>query len=83
LPQQPEKSLAIQSEIVGFWINLPPLPLSLPLSLPHVKQYNYYRDQLLSFEEVRLSIFQWGKKKNYSGGSLQKSFQNRVVAHYG
>jgi type I restriction enzyme S subunit len=36
----------------GFWINLLHLPLSLPLSLQLLKkQYNYYRDQLLSFGE--------------------------------
>ncbi len=35
-----------------FWTHLPPLPPSLPPSLPQEKkQYNYYRDKLLSFED--------------------------------
>lgn len=55
-PDTPEKSLAIQSEIVRVLDNLTALTTELTAELTaeltlRKKQYNYYRDQLLSFEE--------------------------------
>ncbi|ECC9952573.1 restriction endonuclease subunit S [Salmonella enterica subsp. enterica] len=47
-PDNPEKSLAIQSEIVRIQDKLSVLTAELTM---RKKQYNYYRDQLLSFKE--------------------------------
>lgn len=51
-PDNPEKSLAIQSEIVRILDKFTELTAELTAELTlRKKQYNYYRDQLLSFEE--------------------------------
>ncbi|HFU9929054.1 TPA: restriction endonuclease subunit S [Escherichia coli] len=51
-PNIPEKSLAIQSEIVRILDKFTALTAELTAELNmRKKQYNYYRDQLLSFEE--------------------------------
>ncbi|EDV3995603.1 restriction endonuclease subunit S [Escherichia coli] len=51
-PDNPEKSLAIQSEIVRILDKFTALTAELTAELAmRKKQYNYYRDQLLSFEE--------------------------------
>ncbi|HBX2658378.1 TPA: restriction endonuclease subunit S [Klebsiella pneumoniae] len=51
-PDQPEKSLAIQSEIVRVLDKFTALTAELTAELTmRKKQYNYYRDQLLSLEE--------------------------------
>ncbi|HBC9577250.1 restriction endonuclease subunit S [Escherichia coli] len=47
-PDNPEKSLAIQSEIVRILDKFTALTAELSM---RKKQYNYYRDQLLSFKE--------------------------------
>ena len=47
-PENPEKSLAIQAEIVRILDTFTELTAELTA---RKKQYNYYRDQLLSFEE--------------------------------
>ncbi|EBZ9691818.1 restriction endonuclease subunit S [Salmonella enterica subsp. enterica serovar Senftenberg] len=47
-PDNPEKSLAIQSEIVRILDKFSALTAALSM---RKKQYNYYRDQLLSFKE--------------------------------
>ncbi|HCL1508634.1 TPA: restriction endonuclease subunit S [Salmonella enterica subsp. enterica serovar Albany] len=47
-PDNPEKSLAIQSEIVRILDTFTALTAELST---RKKQYNYYRDQLLSFED--------------------------------
>ena len=47
-PDNPEKSLAIQSEIVRILDIFTALTAELTM---RKKQYNYYRDQLLSFDE--------------------------------
>ncbi|HDH7525372.1 TPA: restriction endonuclease subunit S, partial [Escherichia coli] len=47
-PSAPEKSLAIQSEIVRILDKFTALTAELTM---RKKQYNYYRDQLLSFEQ--------------------------------
>ncbi|HBD5106895.1 TPA: restriction endonuclease subunit S [Escherichia coli] len=51
-PDNPEKSLAIQSEIVRILDTFTALTAELTAELNmRKKQYNYYRDQLLSFKE--------------------------------
>ncbi|EAA9900269.1 restriction endonuclease subunit S [Salmonella enterica] len=51
-PNNPEKSLAIQSEIVRILDKFTALTAELTAELTaRKKQYNYYRDQLLSFEQ--------------------------------
>ncbi|BEC44439.1 TPA: restriction endonuclease subunit S [Escherichia coli] len=51
-PDNPEKSLAIQSEIVRILDTFTALTAELTVELNmRKKQYNYYRDQLLSFKE--------------------------------
>ncbi|EHS7014897.1 restriction endonuclease subunit S [Escherichia coli] len=51
-PNNPEKSLAIQSEIVRILDKFTALTAELTAELTaRKKQYNYYRDQLLSFED--------------------------------
>ncbi|MDS0581870.1 restriction endonuclease subunit S [Escherichia coli] len=51
-PDNPEKSLAIQSEIVRILNKFTALTAELTAELNmRKKQYNYYRDQLLSFDE--------------------------------
>lgn len=51
-PDNPEKSLAIQSEIVRILDKFTELTAELTAELTlRKKQYNYYRDKLLSFEE--------------------------------
>ncbi|MFK5591162.1 restriction endonuclease subunit S [Escherichia coli] len=51
-PSNPEKSLAIQSEIVRILDKFTALTAELTAELNmRKKQYNYYRDQLLSFDD--------------------------------
>ncbi|HAH1391558.1 TPA: restriction endonuclease subunit S [Escherichia coli] len=51
-PNDPEKSLAIQSEIVRILDKFTALTAELTAELTmRKKQYNYYRDQLLSFDD--------------------------------
>ncbi|EAA9276477.1 restriction endonuclease subunit S [Salmonella enterica] len=51
-PDNPEKSLAIQSEIVRILDTFTALTAELTAELStRKKQYNYYRDQLLSFKD--------------------------------
>ncbi|RPF11560.1 restriction endonuclease subunit S [Vibrio crassostreae] len=51
-PNNPEKSLEIQAEIVRILDTFTELTTELTTELnARKKQYNYYRDQLLSFEE--------------------------------
>jgi type I restriction enzyme S subunit len=54
-PDNPEKSLAIQSEIVRILDTFTALTAELTAELSmRKKQYNYYRDQLLSFKEGKV-----------------------------
>lgn len=68
----PEKSLAIQAEIVRILDKFTALTAELTAELTmRKKQYNYYRDQLLSFEEGEVEWKTLGDvtKKWYSGGT--------------
>jgi type I restriction enzyme S subunit len=54
-PENPKKSLEIQSEIVRILDSFTERTTDLTTELTtRKKQYNYYRDQLLSFEEVEV-----------------------------
>lgn len=71
-PNNPEKSLAIQSEIVRILDKFTALTAELTAELTaRKKQYNYYRDQLLSFDEGEVEWKTLGDvtKKWYSGGT--------------
>lgn len=71
-PNKPDKSLAIQSEIVRILDKFTALTAELTAELTmRKKQYNYYRDQLLSFEkgEVEWKTLGDVTKKWYSGGT--------------
>ena len=86
-PDSPEKSLAIQAEIVRILDAFTALTAELNM---RKKQYNYYRDQLLSFEEgegvTPMSIgdiydFQYGKGNTIpkEGGQYPVYGSNGVV----
>ncbi|WP_241573404.1 restriction endonuclease subunit S [Rosenbergiella nectarea] len=75
-PNNPEKSLVIQSEIVRILDKFTALTAELTAELTteltaRKKQYNYYRDQLLNFEEGEVEWRTLGDitKKWYSGGT--------------
>ncbi len=71
-PNNPEKSLAIQAEIVRILDAFTAMTAELTAELNmRKKQYNYYRDQLLSFEEGDFEWMTLGDvtKKWYSGGT--------------
>ncbi|WP_072931847.1 restriction endonuclease subunit S [Nissabacter archeti] len=71
-PDNPKKSLAIQSEIVRILDTFTALTAELTAELNmRKKQYNYYRDQLLSFKEGEVEWKTLGDvtKKWYSGGT--------------
>lgn len=66
-PSTPRKSLAIQSEIVRILDTFTALTAELNAELnARKKQYNYYRDQLLSFEEGEVQWKTLGEVAKYS-----------------
>ncbi|HDD8856031.1 TPA: restriction endonuclease subunit S [Escherichia coli] len=74
-PGNPEKSLAIQSEIVRILDKFTALTAELTAELNmRKKQYNYYRDQLLSFKEGEVEWKTLGEiGKWYGGGTPSKN----------
>ncbi|EJO0178841.1 restriction endonuclease subunit S [Escherichia coli] len=74
-PDNPEKSLAIQSEIVRILDKFTALTAELTAELTmRKKQYNYYRDQLLSFKEGEVEWKTLGEiGKWYGGGTPSKN----------
>ena len=90
-PDNPEKSLKIQAEIVRILDTFTELTAELTAELSmRKKQYNYYRDQLLSFDEgegvTPMSIgeiydFQYGKGNTIpkDGGQYPVYGSNGVV----
>lgn len=62
-PDNPEKSLSIQSEIVRILDKFTALTAELTM---RKKQYNYYRDQLLSFKEGEVEWKTLGEVAQYS-----------------
>lgn len=70
--ENPEKSLKIQSEIVYILDKFSAMTAELTAELNmRKKQYNYYRDQLFSFEDGTIDWMTLGDvtKKWYSGGT--------------
>ena len=66
-PSAPEKSLAIQSEIVRILDKFTALTAELTAELNmRKKQYNYYRDQLLSFKDGEVEWKTLGEVAQYS-----------------
>ncbi|WP_425322763.1 restriction endonuclease subunit S [Escherichia coli] len=66
-PDNPEKSLAIQSEIVRILDKFTALTAELTAELNmRKKQYNYYRDQLLRFKEGEVEWKTLGEVAQYS-----------------
>ena len=76
-PDKPEKSLAIQAEIVRILDAFTAMTAELTAELNmRKKQYNYYRDQLLSFEEGEVEWKTLGDENFFevgSGGTPSKS----------
>ena len=71
-PENPEKSLAIQTEIVRILDTSTELTTELTTELKaRQKQYNYYRDKLLSFDEGQVEWKTLGDVvvKTYSGAT--------------
>ena len=76
-PDNPEKSLAIQSEIVRILDKFTALTAELTAELTmRKKQYNYYRDQLLSFKEDEVE----GKRKTL-GEIMKMRAGQHISAH--
>ncbi|HEO9228063.1 TPA: restriction endonuclease subunit S [Escherichia coli] len=68
-PNNPEKSLAIQSEIVRILDKFTALTAELTAELTmRKKQYNYYRDQLLSFDDDEVEWKTLGEIGTWHGG---------------
>ncbi|WP_108451335.1 restriction endonuclease subunit S [Escherichia coli] len=81
-PNNPEKSLAIQSEIVRILDKFTALTAELTAELTmRKKQYNYYRDQLLSFGESEVEWKTLGEIAAYSKSriSFDKLDKNNYV----
>jgi type I restriction enzyme, S subunit len=87
-PDNPKKSLEIQAEIVRILDAFTSLTAELTAELTaRKKQYNYYRDQLLSFEDGEVEWKPLGEIGAFiRGGGLQKKdFAESGVGciHYG
>ncbi|GJL96833.1 MAG: putative type I restriction enzyme specificity protein [Hyphobacterium sp.] len=89
-PEEPEKSLAIQGEIVRILDSFTELTAELTAELEaRKKQYNHYRDQLLTLEEGEVEHLPMGDERIgefIRGGGLQKKdFVDEGVGciHYG
>lgn len=89
-PDDPKKSLAIQAEIVRILDAFTALTAELTAELTaRKKQYNYYRDQLFTFDENQVPHIPMGQEdigKFIRGGGLQKKdFTEAGVGciHYG
>ncbi|EMW1324880.1 TPA: restriction endonuclease subunit S [Escherichia coli] len=79
-PDNPEKSLAIQSEIVRILDKFTALTAELTAELNmRKKQYNYYRDQLLSFKEGEGEV-EW--KTLGEVAKIQRGASPRPIVNY-
>jgi type I restriction enzyme S subunit len=81
-PDNPKKSLEIQAEIVRILDTFTELTTELSTELTdRKKQYNYYRDQLLSFEEGEV---EWKTLENLTSlitkGTTPKSFESSGIS---
>lgn len=76
-PNNPEKSLAIQSEIVRILDKFTALTAELTAELTmRKKQYNYYRDQLLSFKEGEVEWKTLGEIGDFTYGYIAKAMDS-------
>ncbi|EOE5492061.1 restriction endonuclease subunit S, partial [Cronobacter sakazakii] len=76
-PENPEKSLAIQSEIVRILDKFTELTAELTAELTlRKKQYNYYRDKLLSFEECEVEWKTLDEVASFRRGSFPQPYGN-------
>ncbi|MEQ9917720.1 restriction endonuclease subunit S [Pectobacterium aroidearum] len=76
-PNNSEKSLAIQSEIVRILDKFTALTAELTAELyMRNKQYNYYRDQLLSFEEAQVELKPLEEIASFRRGSFPQPYGN-------
>jgi type I restriction enzyme S subunit len=89
-PEDPEKSLAIQAEIVRILDNFTELTAELTAELKARKQqYNHYRDQLLDYERKDVEHLPMGDERvgtfTRGGGLQKKDFADSGVGciHYG
>ncbi len=83
-PENPEKSLEIQAEIVRILDTFTELTTELKAELTaRKKQYNYYRDQLLSFEEGEVEWKTLGEVANIKNGKDWKSLGTGDIPVYG
>jgi len=79
-PENPEKSLAIQAEIVRILNTFTALTTALTTELTaRKKQYNYYRDQLLTFEDGDVEWRTLGELFNiFAGGDVPKAALSKI-----
>ncbi|HHL2184185.1 TPA: restriction endonuclease subunit S [Escherichia coli] len=76
-PDTPEKSLAIQSEIVRILDKFTVLTAELTAELNmRKKQYNYYRDQLLSFKDGEVEWKTLGEIGDFTYGYAAKAMDS-------
>ena len=76
-PENPEKSLAIQAEIVRILDTFAELTTELTAELTaRKKQYNYYRDQLLTFEEGEVEWKPLEEVATFRRGSFPQPYGN-------
>ncbi|EHU9036508.1 restriction endonuclease subunit S [Citrobacter portucalensis] len=76
-PDNPEKSLAIQSEIVRILDKFTALTAELTAELTmRKKQYNYYRDKLLSFEKGEVEWKTLDEVASFRRGSFPQPYGN-------
>ncbi|EOV6937165.1 restriction endonuclease subunit S, partial [Escherichia coli] len=76
-PSAPEKSLAIQSEIVRILDKFTALTAELTAELNmRKKQYNYYRNQLLSFDEGEVEWKALGEIGDFTYGYAAKAMDS-------
>ncbi|MCU4456424.1 restriction endonuclease subunit S [Acinetobacter pittii] len=76
-PDNPEKSLAIQAEIVRILDAFTAMTAELTAELNiRKKQYNYYRDQLLSFEEGDVEWKNLEDVASFRRGSFPQPYGN-------
>jgi len=82
-PHNPEKSLAIQSEIVRILDTFTALAAELNAELTaRKKQYNYYRDQLLSFKEGEVEWKTLGEVAKITIGEFVRKDKQNPEAEY-
>ena len=76
-PDNPEKSLAIQAEIVRILDAFTAMTAELTAELNlRKKQYNYYRDQLLSFEDGEVEWKNLEDVASFRRGSFPQPYGN-------